>query len=144
MSEQETIGEGPQKKPASQPHVSESDRDRPATKLTEDELTFIIKEVAMLCMMGDRVTVTSTTSTPEVAQKPEEDRVIILKSSLEHIEHRCREIERTLRTIDRHMRSRERERRQRIFRDRSPIYDRYYSPCSRNSRSDSYFDSYFS
>ena len=127
MSEHEIVGEGVHD---CQPRVSESDlvaellRDRLGTKLTEDELTSIIREVTMLRTVGD-IVATSTnaagkagSSTPE-AQKhtsqPDEDRVSMLKSSINYIEYKCREIERALRATDRHMR------RERIFRDRSPL-----------------------
>ena len=101
MKEQETI-EGvvyPQQSDV----VAELLRDRLATKLTEDELTSLINEVAMLSQSG------------------EEDRVSRLKSSVDYIEYKCREIERALRATDRHVRPRDRDRRERVFRDRSPI-----------------------
>lgn len=128
MKAQESLEEGPQKplqsldKPVAQPHVSESDlvaellRDRLATKLTEEELTSLIREITTVSKEAS----TSTSGTPEAqkrsSQSGEEDRVSRLKSSIEYIEHKCREIERVLRATDRHVRTRER-----AFRDRSPL-----------------------
>lgn len=101
----------PQSSATSQPHGSKSDlvaellRDKLATKLTEDELTSLIREVTMLQKQPQSM----------------EDRVNNLKSSVDYIEYKCREIERALRATDRHVRPRDREHRERVFRDRSPL-----------------------
>lgn len=100
MKEQKTIGQGKPTAQPSQPRVAELLRDRLATKLTEDELTSLINEV---CTAGAK------------DRSGEEDRISRLKSSIDYIEYKCREIERALRATDRHVRPRDR------FRDRSPI-----------------------
>ena len=76
-------------------------RDRLATKLTEDELTSLINEVGVLA-----------------ARKDGADRV---KSSIDYIEFKCREIEKALRDTNRHVKREAREHKERVFRDRSPL-----------------------
>lgn len=103
MKEHETIG----------PHqhlTNQADllRDRLANKLTEDELTNLIKEI-------------NTVSETHKSSQSGEDRLDRLKSSVDYIEYKCRDIERALRATDRHVRQRERERRERVYRDRSPL-----------------------
>jgi hypothetical protein len=80
-------------------------RDRLATKLSEDELTTLIKEV-MLASSQERM-----------QAFPSGENIYKLKSSIDYIEYKCAQIERTLRAADRRMRLR----RGRYFRDRSPL-----------------------
>ncbi len=107
MKEHETTEEGvlkPQQSPsiAVQPQeVQHLLRDRLATKLTEDELNSLISEVGVLW-----------------ARKDGADRV---KSSIDYIEYKCREIEKALRDTDRHVKREAREHKERVFRDRSPL-----------------------
>lgn len=88
--------------PASSDLVADLLRDRLATKLTEDELTSLIKDVR---------------EASEPKKQSEEDRISRLKSSIDYIEYKCRKIEKSLRATDRHGRPRDRERRERVFRD---------------------------
>jgi hypothetical protein len=117
MKEHETTGEvlKPQQSPsipAVQPQelVAELLRDRLATKLTEDELTSLISEVGVLTSGNQK--------SPVAAPEDWADR---LKSRIDYIEYKCRDIEKTLRATDRHVKREAREREERILRDRSPL-----------------------
>ncbi len=92
-------------------------RTRLASKLTEQELTDLIKDITTITIPND----TNTSNTPQDAAigKPLEK----LKNSVEYIEYKCQEIERSLRSCgDRHVRPRcdRHVRPRRSFRDRSP------------------------
>jgi len=82
-------------------------RNRLATKLPKDELAILIEEV--------NAVYTSDDNAQKQAAEGHMDRV---KSSIDYIEHKCKEIERSLRASDRHVKPRNcRE----LFRDRSPL-----------------------
>lgn len=119
MKEHETTGEGvlkPQQSPSIpvvQPQrlvaerLADLLRNRLATKLPEDELSSLIREVGVL-----------TSGNPLPQSGDGADR---LKSSIDYIEYKCREIEKSLRATDRHVKREAREREERILRDRSPL-----------------------
>lgn len=91
-------------------------RDRLASKLPESELTTLISDTKEIVEKTTQPKADTAKGTEEAQTESQVDK---LKSSIDYIEYKCREIERSLRASDRHVRPR--ERRDRIFRDRSPL-----------------------
>jgi hypothetical protein len=87
-----------------------------ASKLPESELTTLISETKEVVEKKEQIPKKEATNeTVGLSESQIDSHVNKLKSSIDYIEYKCREIERSLRTSDRHVRQ------GRVFRDRSPL-----------------------